>query len=103
MQSQNQFKGRLGSKSDLRVLILISSQLPAWALAALREQRHGTWHLARSQVIELGFVSLERNREGSIHCDAALRRSAKRVDGPVAQIEHGKRCDQFHNNPLHPL
>src|SRR5205085_2787878 len=85
------------------VLGWIPSQFPACGHAILRKNRNGAGSIARSKVVKLLLVSLQRNREIPAHLYGALRSSAQPVHRPVSAIEERERCNQRHDDTSHPL
>ena len=55
--------------SEACVLIRVSAELPAGALAALRKQRLGAGHVGGAEIVVLDFCAFERNGLELADCD----------------------------------
>ena len=76
------------------VLVWVSAQVPAGALAGVGKERLGAGDVGRAEVVVFDFGAFEGDALELVHGDFGERRTAEKEDGRVAEIREDKACKQ---------
>src|SRR5208283_3592649 len=89
-------------RAHILPLIGVALEVPARGFSAVRKQREIAGNVCGSKKVILRFLSFERNRHESTHCDAGLRRPLQDIQHPVdckRHKHHDHKCGKHAKNP----
>ena len=79
---------------EARVLVWISAQVPAGALAGMGKERLGARDVGRAEVVVFDFGAFEGDALELVDGDFGERGAAEKEDGRVAEISNDETCQQ---------